>query len=139
MGGSLFIRLTQNVLPPAAKGTIMSKPKKIKMPVAAATACSTSVLIHFDSPEALLEALCVRQFGAFPSYDNAHTKALAGTFDIETIEKAFFNHDSDGSESAPGQWETRRDQWRSFKTFLATNQKALGRDAYKEDSSLPND
>ena len=47
--------------------------------------------------------------------------ALAGTFDIEAIEQAFFNHDHDGSESAAGQWEKRRDQWRSFKVYLAAH------------------
>lgn len=47
--------------------------------------------------------------------------ALAGTFDIEAIEQAFFNHDHNGSEPAPGQWEKRRDQWRSFKTYLAAH------------------
>jgi hypothetical protein len=46
---------------------------------------------------------------------------LAGTFDIETIEQAFFNHDHDGIEPAPGQWEKRRDQWRSFKVYLAAH------------------
>ena len=47
--------------------------------------------------------------------------ALAGTFDIEAIEQAFFNHDHDGSEPAPGQWEKRRDQWRNFKVYLAAH------------------
>lgn len=37
---------------------------------------------------------------------------------IEAIEQAFFNHDHDGSELALGQWEKRRDQWRSFKVYL---------------------
>lgn len=64
--------------------------------------------------------------------------ALAGTFDIEAIEQAFFNHDHDGSEPAPGQWEKRRDQWRSFKAYLAAHprQKTSGRDAYKDE--MPN-
>ena len=84
---------------------------------------NTQISIRFDSPEALLEALCVRQFGAFPVYDNAHTKTLAGRFDIESIEKAFFNHDHDGAEPAPGQWEKRRNQWRSFKAYLAAYSK----------------
>jgi len=47
--------------------------------------------------------------------------ALAGTFDIEAIEQAFFHHDHNGCEPAPGQWEKRRDQWRSFKTYLAAH------------------
>jgi hypothetical protein len=47
--------------------------------------------------------------------------ALAGTFDIEAIEQAFFNHDHDGAEPAPGQWEKRRDAWRSFKAYLAAH------------------
>ena len=34
---------TSKVLPPAAKGTPMSKPKKSEMPVAAATTCSPSL------------------------------------------------------------------------------------------------
>jgi len=61
--------------------------------------------------------------------------ALAGTFDIEAIEQAFFNHDHDGAEPALGQWEKRRDQWRSFKTYLANHprQEISGRDAYKEE------
>lgn len=64
--------------------------------------------------------------------------ALAGTFDIEAIEQAFFNHDHDGSEPAPGQWEKRRDQWWSFKTYLAAHprQEISGRDAYKDE--MPN-
>ena len=59
---------------------------------------------------------------------------LAGKFDIETIEQAFFNHDHNGSEPAPGQWEKRRDQWHSFKAYLAKHprQKISGRDAYKD-------
>jgi hypothetical protein len=62
---------------------------------------------------------------------------LAGTFDIEAIEQAFFNHDHDGAEPAPGQWEERRDQWRSFKSYLAAHprQEISGRDAYKEEIS----
>lgn len=47
--------------------------------------------------------------------------ALCGTHDIESIELAFFNHDGNGSESQPGQWEKRRDSWRSFKSYLATH------------------
>ena len=68
----------------------------------------------------------------------ASCSALAGTFDIEAIEQAFFNHDHNGSEPAPGQWEKRRDQWRSFKTYLAAHprQEITGRDAYKEE--MPN-
>ena len=63
---------------------------------------------------------------------------LAGTFDIEAIEQAFFNHDHDGSEPAPGQWEKRRDQWRSFRAYLAAHprQETSGRDAYKDE--MPN-
>lgn len=68
----------------------------------------------------------------------ASCSALAGSFDIEAIELAFFNHDGEGAEPAPGQWEKRRDQWRSFKAYLAAHprQEVSGRDAYKED--LPN-
>ena len=47
--------------------------------------------------------------------------ALCGTHDIESVETAFFNHDSNGSEPQPGQWEKRREQWRSFKGYLATH------------------
>lgn len=61
--------------------------------------------------------------------------ALAGSFDIEAIELAFFNHDGEGAEPAPGQWEERRDQWRSFKAYLAAHprQEVSGCDAYRED------
>jgi hypothetical protein len=44
-------------------------------------------------------------------------------FDIEAIEQAFFNHDHDGADSAPGQWEKRRDEWRSFKAYLGAHPK----------------
>lgn len=65
--------------------------------------------------------------------------ALAGAFDIEAIEQAFFNHDHGGAEPAPGQWEKRRDQWRSFKAYLAVHPRheISGCDAYKDE--MPND
>ncbi len=44
---------------------------------------------------------------------------LAGTFDIDAIETAFFNHDNDGGEPQYGEWEARRKQWCSFKAYLA--------------------
>ena len=47
--------------------------------------------------------------------------ALCGTFDIEGIEQAYFNHDNDGAEPAAGQWEKRRDEWRTFKAYLAAH------------------
>lgn len=46
---------------------------------------------------------------------------LAGRFDIETIEQAFFNHDHDGSEPGPDQWEKRCAKWRSFKAYLTAH------------------
>jgi len=52
--------------------------------------------------------------------------ALCGTHDIESVEMAFFNHDSNGSEPQPGQWEKRREQWRSFKGYLATHRTVAG-------------
>lgn len=44
---------------------------------------------------------------------------LAGRFDIETIEQAFFNHDHDGSELSESKWQECRERWQSFKTYLA--------------------
>jgi hypothetical protein len=75
---------------------------------------------------------------AIPPLAAPPCSALAGTFDIEAIEQAFFNHDHDGAEPAPGQWEERRDQWRSFKSYLAAHprQEISGRDAYKDE--MPN-
>ena len=56
--------------------------------------------------------------------------SLCGMHDIETIEAAFFNHDNtNGSESAPGNWEKRRDAWRSFKLYLATHGKPVASEA----------
>lgn len=46
---------------------------------------------------------------------------LCGHFDIEAIEQAFFNHDCEGAESKREKWEERREQWRSFKTYLAAH------------------
>jgi hypothetical protein len=48
-------------------------------------------------------------------------ESLAGTFDIEAIEQSFFNHDHDGDEPSPGHWEKRRDEWRSFRAYLAAH------------------
>lgn len=62
--------------------------------------------------------------------------ALAGTFDIEAIEQAFFNHEDDGSEPSLGQCEKRRNQWLSFKSYLASHPrlKISCRDSYKDEN-----
>jgi len=40
-------------------------------------------------------------------------------YDIKQIELAFFNHDSDGSDSSDDEaWQKRRKEWATFKHFL---------------------
>jgi hypothetical protein len=47
--------------------------------------------------------------------------SLAGRFDIETIEQAFFNYDTDGSEMTASSWEKRRSQWKAFKAYISAH------------------
>ena len=42
----------------------------------------------------------------------------APLIELEAVEAAFFNHDSDGSEGPESAWEARRLEWASFKKYL---------------------
>jgi hypothetical protein len=39
-------------------------------------------------------------------------------YDKEEIETAFFNYDSDGSESQNGEWEKRKEDWAKFWNYI---------------------
>ena len=50
--------------------------KKAALRPSDAAACSPSLRLHFNSRDELLEQLCIKQFGAFPVYDeNAKVEA----------------------------------------------------------------
>lgn len=44
-------------------------------------------------------------------------KRLVGDY-LSKVEAAFFNHDSEGKDATTDRWERRRDEWRSFKSYL---------------------
>ena len=49
--------------------------------------------------------------------------SLAGTFDIETIEQAFFNYDDDGSASHCQKFGKRHSEWPTFRKYLVEHPK----------------
>ena len=58
------------------------------------------------------------------------SKKIKKLYDKEEIETAFFNYDSDGSESQNGEWEKRRDEFSRFWEYLE-NYKATAEKNYE--------